>query len=509
MKRLELAMVAVFLMSPFAASGEGPVCYEDFGAVGDGKADDSEAIVKAHDHANANNLPVKAKAGATYYIGGKKRTAIIMTNTDFGSAKFIVDDTKVEHRKANVFEVQSRLKPFKVKGLTTLKKGQPTVGMAFPSPCIVTLTNSGVKHYIRYGLNQNKGKSQTDVILVGKDGTVDPNTPILWDFAKITSAEARPVDPEPLVVKGGHFTTIANRAESRYTYYGRGFAVRRSNVTVDGIQHVITGEGKTGAPYGGFMNISKCANVMVKNAKLSGHKTYRTIGSAGKPVSMGTYDIGCNRALNVTFQSCTQLNDINDRSRWGIMASNFCKNLVYDGCTLSRFDAHMGVANATIRNSTIGHTGINLIGSGTFLLENTTVRGWSFINLRSDYGSTWNGDFVIKNCTFAPPNRGSSHINLINGKYTGQHNFGYTCYMPQRILIDGLKIEDKDHGNDYKGPALFSNINPAYKDASYKEKYPYMKTKEVILKNVTTASGKELRISSNTFMFKDVKVTRE
>jgi hypothetical protein len=34
-------------------------------------------------------------------------------------------------------------------------------------------------------------------------------------------------------------------------------------------------------------------------------------------------------------------------------------------------------------------------------------------------------------------------------------------------------------------------------------------TKEVILKQVTTASGKPLRGSENPFMFKDVKVRKE
>jgi hypothetical protein len=43
-------------------------------------------------------------------------------------------------------------------------------------------------------------------------------------------------------------------------------------------------------------------------------------------------------------------------------------------------------------------------------------------------------------------------------------------------------------------------------DESYVEKFPYIITREVVLKNVTTASGKELRISENPFMFKDVKI---
>jgi hypothetical protein len=56
---------------------------------------------------------------------------------------------------------------------------------------------------------------------------------------------------------------------------------------VDGLEHRVTGEGDHGAPYGGFINIRDCAYVTVKNTILTGHKTYRTIGAAGKPVSMG------------------------------------------------------------------------------------------------------------------------------------------------------------------------------------------------------------------------------
>ena len=42
----------------------------------------------------------------------------------------------------------------------------------------------------------------------------------------------------------------------------------------------------------------------------------------------------------------------------------------------------MGVANATIRNSTLGHQGINAIGSGTFTVENSTIYGRNLVNLR-------------------------------------------------------------------------------------------------------------------------------
>ncbi len=487
----------------------GLVRYSDFGARGDGKADDIDAIAATHAFANLHGLPVKADDRATYYIGGKERTAVIRTDTDFGAAAFIIDDTEVQNRNASVFVVGSGLKPFQLDAISSLRKGQQKIDVSLPGPCLIRVTNSHVKQYIRFGLNQNNGSPQTDIFVVDQNGNVDMNAPIIWDFDQVTEATALPIDENPLRVSGGRFTTIANKAESKYTYYNRNIAIRRSNVLLEGLVHRITGEGDHGAPYGGFINIGDCSYVTVKNTVLTGHRTYNTIGAAGKPVSMGSYDLSAGRALNVSFVNCSQTNDINDNTYWGILGSNFCKNLLYDNCTLSRFDAHQGVANATIRNSTLGHMGINAIGSGILTIENSTIRGRSLVNLRSDYGSTWQGELVIRNCIFVPSGGRPASAALISGSYSGQHDFGYTCYMPERITIENLRIDDSQHPENYQGPAIFANFNPQMTDETYQEKFPYVKTKEVILRNVTTASGKTLRISDNPFMFKDVKVNAD
>ncbi|MCC5930248.1 MAG: hypothetical protein JJU28_13450 [Cyclobacteriaceae bacterium] len=484
----------------------GTVFYSDFGAKGDGKSDDIDAIAAAHAFANVNGLPVKADNGASYLISGKDRTAIIQTDTDFGSAVFIIDDTDVENRTTHVFMASSDLKAYKPEGISSLKKNQEKIDIPVPGNYIITVTDSTVRRYIRYGLNQNNGRPQTDIFRVDKDGNVDNDTPVIWDFEQITDIVAIPVDEKTLHIKGGLFTTIANQAESRYTYYSRGIAIRRSNVHIDAIEHKVTGEGDHGAPYNGFINIADCSNVTVTNSVLTGRKIYQTIGAAGLPVSMGSYDITVNRALNVSLTNCSQTNDILDRTYWGLMASNYSKNLVLDQCTFSRFDAHMGVANATIRNSTLGHQGINTIGSGIFTVENSTIYGRSLINLRSDYGSTWQGEFIIRNCKFIPAGGAPVSASLFGGSYSGQHDFGYTCYMPWRITIENLTIDDSSHPEDYQGPAIFSNFNPEMLDETYQEKYPYIKTQEVILRNVATTSGKSLRISDNMFMFKDVKI---
>jgi hypothetical protein len=482
------------------------VKYSDFGAIGDGKTDDIEAIIAAHAYANGHNLNVKADDDATYYIGGKDRTAIIQTDTDFGNASFIIDDSNVENRASSVFLVSSKMKAEKIEGIYSLKRNQAKMAVNLKHRSLITVTNSKVKHYIRFGLNQNNGSDQTDIFLVDKKGQVDQSAPIIWDFDKITDITALPIDEKKLTITGGRFKTIANREPSKYNYYSRNLAIKRSNVTVSGLYHEIVDEKEQGAPYGGFIHISECCFVKVENCILTGHKTYETIGNAGKPVSMGSYDLLVNRALNVSFINCTQTNDIDDRKYWGILGSNFCKNLLYDGCKLSRFDAHQGVANATIRNSTLGHMGINAIGSGTFLVENSVIRGGSIVNLRSDYGSTWEGDLIIRDCLFVPRENTQQKVQLIAGYNSGLHDFGYPCTMPANILIENLKIDDSKLSETYSGPAIFMDFNPEMKDERYSEKFPYQITKEVILKNVKATSGKTLRLSDNAYMFKNVKL---
>ena len=495
-------------ISALARAGE-CVTYEEFGAVGDGKADDQAAIVAAHEAANAKGLPVRAGDGRTYYIGRGAKVASIQTDVDFGTATFIIDDRELEDIKAPVFRVDPSSPPVAVAGVASLSAGQAGLGVALPGPCLVEVKNDLVRQYIRFGNNQNNGAPRKEVFLADARGAIDPGTPLIWDYKAVTKLTAYPVDTNQVVIRGGHFKTIANQAESKYNYHGRGIAVRRSNVRIEGLRHDVEGEGAHGAPYTGFVSISSCAYVTVTGCTFTAHRTYLTIGSAGRPVQMGTYDINVANSANVSFVGCRQTTDINDRKYWGLFGSNYCRNLLLDDCVFSRFDAHQGVANATIRNSTLGHQGINAIGFGTLLIENTTVLAPQFVNLRTDYGSTWKGDFIVRNCTFAPQGGGASFGTLIKGVNTDSHDFGYPCHMPRKIVFDGLRIDDSRHPKTYGGPWIFAMFNDKNTKPGYKGKYPYHITEEVVLRNVTTASGKELAVSPNPFMFRDVKIVRE
>jgi len=357
--------------------------------------------------------------------------------------------------------------------------------------------------YIRRGGNANNGAPQREVILVDGDGNVSPDTPVIWDYDTTTSFTAIPIDPETLTIRGGKFTTIANKVVGGDQYYNRGIRVARSNLVIDGFEHYVTGEpNAVCAPYSGILVISDCAEVLVQNSVFTGRRQ----------AFHGSYDLQLSSCANVTFKDCTQANSIHDNAYWGIMGANYIKNVTYDGVSFSRFDAHAGVHNVTIKNSQLGHQGINLIGSGTALIENTTVSSGRFINLRSDYGSIWDGEVIIRNCVFNQHNgNGYDHL-LIGGDNDGQHDFGYPCMMPRKITIDGLVIRDKKHSPLYFGPKIFDSFGGILlyiKDIFNKPPYPYGVTEEVILRNITIESGRSLGKSMNFPRFRNVQVTRE
>ena len=416
------------------------VSYADYGAVGDGVTDDYDAIFDTHRRANATGQTVVAEMGKRYYIGAHYNPIVIRTNTIWTGAVIIIDDSEVDpsdpiHGRW-AFTVVGDGVDYTIPEITlsSLKKGQKNIGITLPEPMLLKIVNSNVKQYIRYGNNANDGSDMQEVILVDENGNVDPSTPIMWNYSTVTSVTAIPISDKPITITGGTLLTIANQAPSAYTYYNRGIAITRSNVTVKNVNHNITGEGPTGAPYNGFFTVNGANNVLLEGLVLTGHKVYKL--ETNTSTSMGTYELSCSHANNVTYKNVTQTNDINDTAYWGVMGTNHSKNLTYDGCRLSRFDAHQGVYNATIINSELGHQKIQAIGAGTLRIENTTVHGNTVVSLRGDYGSTWDGDVIIKNVTVI----NTGDVTLISGSFTN-HYFGYVCHLPTNVYIDGVTLD--------------------------------------------------------------------
>lgn len=490
--------------NPPAVPTDRPVTYEAFGAVGDGVADDLPAIVKAHAFANIHGLPVRSAPGATYHLGRRALTAVIATDTDWGTSRFVIDDTEVENHRASLFSVRSLLEPVTL-AIPRLARDQRRLDVRPPRDCWVRVENSRKRVYIRRGLNQNNGTPQRDCFILRRDGTIEGD--IDGDYDPVTRVEARPIDERPLILNGGIFTTTANRMkqDKGYNYWSRNIAISRSNTTVTGLTHHIIGETAHGHPYGGFLAVSGCANVTLRDCVVSGHKTYTTIGSAGKPVSMGTYDLSANEVVNLALVGC-RMDNICDPTRWGVIGTNFCKNILLENCTLSRMDTHQGVSGTyIIRGCTLGHAGLNAIGRGALIIENSTLNGRSLLSFRSDYGSTWEGTVVIRNSRWIPACGAAVQPYLIAASNDGEHDFGYPCFMPRDVTIDGLVIDDRQVPKDYQGPYLFTDPDGGKPGAAARP-FPYRLTEQVTIRNLTTASGRKLRTSPDAGFTARVRV---
>ena len=453
------------------------IYYDDFGAVGDGATDDFKAIKKCHDEANKYGHTVNGTEGKTYYIGTANGTDSITVKTDtyWNLCSFIFDDRDVDDPSVNKNYLAQifRIVPSKESTTLTSSKlpvssipsGSTTIGDWVPGEkVLVQIFDSSKRHYIRYGSNQDNGKDQTEIIIVNADGTIDPSTPVQWDYSKLSKMEIYPVDDEPLTFSGGKkgqvdnysalgtfdnfdavdravVYTYFNDAPSKYTYFNRNIQITRSNVTVKNIQHVLYDDVDQSAPYHGFIAVLTATDVTVEGMIFQKQKSFRTIGSGGD-VAMGSYEIQAESSNNVTWQHCRQSNffepDGSIKSR-GYMNTDYCRNLTFYDMLSCSFDAHKNLYNATIKDVTAEH--LNFIGAGTIRIENVTVytdgNGAGLI-FRQDYGSTWCGEVYIDGLTL----KSSYETNLVSiiEVYYTNHDFGFTCHLPKKVYLNNIKL---------------------------------------------------------------------
>ena len=215
---------------------------------------------------------------------------------------------------------------------------------------------------------------------------------------------------------------------------------------------------------------------------------------------MGTYELNFGASINTRLIGVRQTRDIIDTRYWGLIGTNFSKEIYIEECEMSRFDAHMGVSGATIKNSRIGHQNLSLIGFGDFYIENSFVLGHSFINLRGDYGSIWRGNITVKNCTWKPLGKGE--MTIINASNEGDHDFGYECVMAYDINIDGLIVLDSAVN---EGAKLF--VLPDY-DRSFApgKPYAYKTAKKLTARGITTECGRKAQSCLHKEQYKDTEI---
>ncbi len=394
---------------------------------------------------------------------------------------------------------------------------------------LLIVKNSNKKTFIRSGSYNSEGGSQQEILFVDKDGNIqnatatydnftnfssdvsvenkkNVTTNFLADMDEITSIEIIRADTNPVTIQNAKVITYAN-TENQYgkSYAGarmrRGFKVSRPNTTVLNITHEVQNEesrdgGKFVNYWHTFFEVENTYNVLIENCEFTGRTRYES----------GTYDLYFNSTHSLILKNCTQSNfwatvdksgsPLEENSFvnlnypiWGIMGSNYCNNLVYDGCSLSRFDAHAGIVDAKVIGGKIGE--ICVTGGGSLLVKGVDIyptdndpndenyKARNIITLRNDYGSFWDGtitlnDVDVINKTASGENK--TAISEVIGISVTNHNYGYNGKFPN-VIIDDIRISypaDKVYITDTTS-AIFTDvgITASVRFDYSKNLYPY------------------------------------
>jgi hypothetical protein len=441
--------------------------------------------------------------GATFIFDDTKLDStnscnVFSIESDYGRESFNTSNEYIIALNANKDEKTGLV----IKGINHGEDRTKKLDLGLGYPALLIVNNENHNAYIRWGYVDSAGSKQREVVLIDENGNIDPDTPFLLDYEEVTFIQAIRADVTPITVKNAKVISKASHVNlfvDGYKSIARGITISRPNTTIKGIEHIIEGEydnyeavvlnkqtgvwdsvkdqgftvsvsGKTetvklnggtfkgndqykpedirafvGHSYSGIVQVDATTNIHIEDTIFQARVKYRE----------GTYDISATLANEIIFEGCTQNNFFDEDPKyggifpnmarcWGIAGTNYCKNMDYIDCMLTRYDAHAGVYNGEIINSTICI--LRLIGGGTFRVEDTTVysKDHAPFQLRSDYGSTFNGTLILKNLNILDGRRiqqgKATYITALVDAPSANWDFGYQTHFPE-LVIDNVNIE--------------------------------------------------------------------
>lgn len=480
------------------SDGKAYVTYDDFGARADGTYDDYIAIRNAHMYANANNIEVRADKNKTYHIFAYYNGSVdVNTSVDWNNTTIIIHDEKIDEmscRFTSLFNITNNVGQAKItRPSWTINKNTKTltqIGDVLTKynndgyeKYYVLANNNTKMQYIRYG-HANAGKIQSDVFMIDNHGNILND--IQWDFNTITSMLIYPIPNKKLYIKNANFisNTPEGFNEAAYSRTGKNIYYRRNlsfaeafNIEISGIRHEVSIDEIAGS-YSSFVMLNRAADILFKDSYLFARKNNWRSG----------YDLNFSFTVNAMFENISS-NNLLGKNRWGIIGSNYSKDITFDRCAFNRIDSHAGLYNLTVKNTNVGIKSLTLTGQNKLIVENTTVTSSRMVTLRSDYGSTWDGDMYISNSIFKYIDKVYSNDDsfraLLNYKISldgeAVHEFGYELHLPN-IYVENLTIDSNgaDDSEDlvviYNSDSIKDEIIPVsyFPDNIYINKYNFI-----------------------------------
>ena len=407
-----------------------------FGTKNNGTDDDSIYLKKCHEFANEHNLTVLYNS-EEYHI--KKFYNIqVTTNVDFGDATIYLYENNNTEDNNYFMTIPKENEVITVNDPTycgqlinDLKKGKISYHLTQKS--IIRIFDNTKFFYKRTGVNANNGIAYQDIIIADRDGSIIRG--LDYEFSNITSFNIYKIEETELILKNANFVNLGNSQSYGNDYLHAGIYVLRSNVTFDNINYKVNETGNN-QQSDGIVRLTLAYNFTYKNSKIDSRIN-----------SHSSYSMTLSFSILIHLENIIN-NDIMNSNKWGVMGNNFIKDVYVNNCTLNRFDSHQGAFNVFIDNSNIGYGLIRLVGKGILQVTNTIVRGNSFIFLRDDYGATFEGDIIIKNCKLDNTINNSNFARIISSTFNITHDYGYELYLGKNnIIIEDFEFINKNSSN--------------------------------------------------------------
>ena len=527
----------------------GALCYDDFGAKGDGVTNDYEAIYRTHVKANECGLTVVATAGKTYYlespvVDGEPTSIPVKTDVDWCGAKFIIDDRRIAQNDETkawgrpVFDIVQDFKPI------TLKKEDPDskalfdrilaaglnkkttkidLGDEYRCPVMLMTANSTHKVYRRKGYGGYPGAVMEEILILDKDGNIRSDTPPMYDYIDLTALTIIKLDEvKPITIKNGEFTTRAPQFNCIYVeadgyrnyrspYIKRGLQISRSYTTIENVKHYVTDEvgwndyvdenyaiKYVGSTYRGFYIAVRCTDVTIRNCVLTARRCYRRPnGGTG-----GTYDLSAFLTNNLVFEGCVQSNfwvTVDPVTHEIKPAKESDPGALTSMASFPMHKVFVDNGNSIGGGRELGaqmHWGIG----GTNLCKNTKYIN-SIISRYDAHEGTYGGE--IKNstvCAIALTGGGDFYIENTRtypngtGAFSTRRDYGYTWDGTVHLKNVEVMVKAKTEDGEYADICVTA---PAYDRNWYWGYHPT--TPSFVIENVVYYDIKDYDAATNTY----------
>ncbi|CAH9011752.1 putative tail protein [Vibrio phage 416E50-1] len=182
-----------------------------------------------------------------------------------------------------------------------------------------------------------------------------------------------------------------------------------------------------------------------------------TIFKGIKAGALGSEAVG---GYAVLLNSCDNphIEGMENRGGWGGVDGNYFARLTIEDSTAFAYSTHAFGWDISISNSYFYRVG-SIHGGGKFIMYNCKMLSQAlrdsymndyFIQTRVDYGSSWNGDIKVINCSVEPKNALSKfEVVFVNGAKTDASKRGVELNQMPNVTVENFKFRtvNPDSGN--------------------------------------------------------------